>query len=364
MTQNPAPCKIEDGPFIFVSYAHNDEFFVTPVIEAIVSNGYKVWYDKEINVSSIWSDEIANAITACNLFIVFITKASMASQYVRSEVEFALDKKVRLIPVYLEGMDVLPPGLALILHSTQGIEGNNPQLIAFQICKWLARNWGDGKKGGAASSFVQNLREKNNGGKGFWNSGRQKKPEEPVYSTTNLRERVIHQTPVKPGSGVPTASFFLLKWLLRLVLFAGITELVQLYQLSGLQGSFIITAPLWGLSAMVLYWYFDRRFSGPYALFNLLPASRVFQTLIYWGFLLGLLLMILNLNNFKIWALWASQLLVKFRLPYALDPRAIQALDLPLVPDWLKSAAFYAMAASGGVLVLDMVGSFLRRKFL
>ena len=60
--------------------------------------------------------------------------------------EFALGKKVKVIPVYLEGMDVLPPGLSLILHSTQGLEGNNPQIITFKICKWLAQNWEESGK--------------------------------------------------------------------------------------------------------------------------------------------------------------------------------------------------------------------------
>ena len=72
-------CSIEDGPFIFISYAHEDADIVATVIEGIASGGYNIWYDQGIGVSTIWSDEIAKAITACKVFVVFATRAAMES---------------------------------------------------------------------------------------------------------------------------------------------------------------------------------------------------------------------------------------------------------------------------------------------
>ncbi|MDR1621823.1 MAG: toll/interleukin-1 receptor domain-containing protein [Synergistaceae bacterium] len=371
MEYNMAPCKIGEGPFVFVSYAHDDLPIVSTVIEGIVASGYKVWYDKNIDVSSLWSDEIANAILASKVFIVFVTKASMASQYVRSEVEFALSRKVKVIPVYIEGMDVLPPGLSLILHSTQGLEGNNPQIITFKICKWLTENWEEGGK--ERASLVPVAPKADDGGKekkSVWKFLRRedgeerpmtmKKPAKALQAYMERPPRVLGH-----ASGVPTASSSLLKWLLRIVLFTNITELLLAYQTSGNQIFFGQETYLyWILPSFVFYWYFDRRFSGPYSLFSFRRSLGALQSLLYWALLLGWLLMVVNLESFKIWVVWAAQIVAWFRLPYIVNFRAILALDLPAVPEKARSIGFLAALGSSGLLLVDMVVAFFRRKFL
>ena len=134
------PCKIEEKPFIFISYARSDAHVVSPVLEGIAASGYSVWYDHGIEINTMWTDEIANAIIASAIVVVFVTKGAMASGYVRMEVEFAISKGVRVIPIYLEGIAVLPPGLALMLQSTQGIESSDANVIVFKLCKWLSQN--------------------------------------------------------------------------------------------------------------------------------------------------------------------------------------------------------------------------------
>jgi len=135
-----APCAIEDRPFIFISYSHSDAYCVFPVLEGIAAAGYNIWYDHGIEIHTTWSDELANAIIASEVVVVFISKNSMASQYVRSEVEFAISRNVRVLPIYLEGTGVLPPGLSLVLHTTQGIVSNNADVIASKLYKWLTQN--------------------------------------------------------------------------------------------------------------------------------------------------------------------------------------------------------------------------------
>ncbi|MDR3321601.1 MAG: toll/interleukin-1 receptor domain-containing protein [Synergistaceae bacterium] len=135
------PCSLEEKQFVFVSYAHGDAEVVYPIIEGINADGYPVWYDKGINISSTWTDEIAKAIMCCGAFVVFVSRESMASTYVRSEIEFAFNNKITIIPVYLDGMEVLPPGLAMGLNATQGITDiKNPQKIVSQICGALVYN--------------------------------------------------------------------------------------------------------------------------------------------------------------------------------------------------------------------------------
>jgi hypothetical protein len=338
------------------------------VIEGITASGHKVWYDKNIDVSSLWSDEIANAILTSKVFIVFITKASMASQYVRSEVEFALGKKVKVIPVYLEGMEVLPPGLSLILHSTQGLEGNNPQIITFKICKWLAQNLDEGGKD--RMSLVPVAQNADDDGdeekRSAWGFFRRKdRGERPAQKSTKALNIYTEQPQRVLGhaSGVPTASSFFLKWLLKIALFTNITELIWEYRASGMQMFFLPETFLyWILPSLALYWYFDRRFSGPYSLFNLWSGLRALQSMLYWVLLLGWLLWAVDLNHFKIWVVWIAQAAAWLRLPNVVDYRAIVALKLPLVPDEVRSMGFLAALGSSAFFVVDMVVAFFRRK--
>jgi len=138
---NVIPCRLDSEAFLFVSYAHDDADVVFPIIEGVSANGYHIWYDKGINISSTWTDEIANAILGCKAFVIFITRNSMMSTYVRSEVEFALNNHIKIIPVYLEGIHVLPPGLALGLNSTQGITNiTDPARITAGICEAMEYN--------------------------------------------------------------------------------------------------------------------------------------------------------------------------------------------------------------------------------
>ncbi|MDR2075926.1 MAG: toll/interleukin-1 receptor domain-containing protein [Desulfovibrio sp.] len=135
------PCGLEEESFLFVSYAHQDAGVVFPLIEGIHADGYQLWYDKGINISSTWTDEIALAILRCKVFVVFLSKDAVASSYVRAEVEFALNQRIKVIPVYLDGMEILPPGLALGLNATQGITGvESTQAILDQIRAALVYN--------------------------------------------------------------------------------------------------------------------------------------------------------------------------------------------------------------------------------
>jgi hypothetical protein len=148
------PCGIEDESFVFVSYSHADADRVFPIIESIGESGFSIWYDKGINISSAWTDEIAVAIKKCKIFIAFITKESVNSTYVRAEIEYALNNKVRMIPVYLDGMDELPPGLALGLSSTQGItDKRDSGEIASLICETLDFNKVDRRNESVSSSI-------------------------------------------------------------------------------------------------------------------------------------------------------------------------------------------------------------------
>ena len=135
------PCGLDHGSFVFISYAHDDKKFLLPIISNLHTQGYAIWFDQGINISSTWTDEIALAILNCRVFIVFISRASMASQFVRKEIEFALNNQKTIVPVYLDDPGILPAGLALGLTATQGVVNILvPELIVEKIAAALEYN--------------------------------------------------------------------------------------------------------------------------------------------------------------------------------------------------------------------------------
>lgn len=114
--------KIYEGhePYIFVSYAHADKAVVLPMIEALDEAGYRVWYDAGIEVGSSFPDYIANRLHDCACLIPFISRSSLASDWCRHEIEYALEQGKPILPVYLEDVE-LPRALQMRLGTVQSL---------------------------------------------------------------------------------------------------------------------------------------------------------------------------------------------------------------------------------------------------
>ena len=120
--ERPFPAfDYEEGDrFIFVSYAHKDRKIVFPEIKRFHMEGYPIWYDDGLVAGQEWDDEIAEALLASSLMVVFISKNSMASTNVQDEIKLALEEKIDVTPIYLEDSK-LPPGLRLRLSNKHAI---------------------------------------------------------------------------------------------------------------------------------------------------------------------------------------------------------------------------------------------------
>jgi|TARA_Y100000310_G_scaffold342957_1_gene448461 hypothetical protein len=118
--ERPFPAYQGDEPYIFVSYAHEDNEAVFPEIRWLKGQGFNVWYDEGINPGSKWHKELADRIDGSGLFPYFITPRSVASAHCEREVHYAIDHGRRLLAVHLEETD-LPSGIDLSLSSVQAI---------------------------------------------------------------------------------------------------------------------------------------------------------------------------------------------------------------------------------------------------
>ena len=52
-------------PYIFFSYSHKDKEIANRLLKQLVDNGYRVWYDKGIEISDEWRKIIARNIKKC-----------------------------------------------------------------------------------------------------------------------------------------------------------------------------------------------------------------------------------------------------------------------------------------------------------
>ena len=61
---------------VFVSYKAEDRRRVKPLVEALETDGYSVWWDEQIGGGSVWRHEIETELNAAKCVIVAWSKRS------------------------------------------------------------------------------------------------------------------------------------------------------------------------------------------------------------------------------------------------------------------------------------------------
>ena len=116
----PFPAYKGTEPYIFISYAHDDHETVFPIIRRFYDQGYHVWYDEGIAAGNEWTDEIADALEGCSLFLVFMSPLSEASPNCRDEIGYAIDEKKPFLAIHIRETKVTG-GLRLRIGTKQAI---------------------------------------------------------------------------------------------------------------------------------------------------------------------------------------------------------------------------------------------------
>ena len=109
-----------NGPYIFVSYSHADSSAVYEEMVRLHGAGFPIWFDEGIDPGSRWSEELAERIDACRLFLIFITPHSAVSQHCLRELNYAQKRNCEVLAVHLQDTP-LTPGLDLALGDRQAI---------------------------------------------------------------------------------------------------------------------------------------------------------------------------------------------------------------------------------------------------
>ena len=112
-------CESIKKPYIFISYSHKDSEKVFPVISIMKKNGYRVWYDKNINPGRKWDQYIESIIKHSCIFISFISHSYWKSGACIEEISYACRLSQfeidGIIPVFLDETDI-PENLGLQMH--------------------------------------------------------------------------------------------------------------------------------------------------------------------------------------------------------------------------------------------------------
>src|SRR5690348_455767 len=87
---------------VFISYVRKDRERVLPVVQQFRDRGVSVWIDESsIDGAQLWQEQIALAIQECQLLILMVSAASVASVQVVSEVHLAREAKRPILPLFL-----------------------------------------------------------------------------------------------------------------------------------------------------------------------------------------------------------------------------------------------------------------------
>ena len=109
-----------DEKYIFVSYAHDDDKRIAPILEKLNRAGFRIWYDEGIELGEDYSNVIARHIRRCAVCMMFHSNRSAVSQYCRWEVNYAAKKNRGMLSVYLEDAE-LSDGIDMLVSSYQSI---------------------------------------------------------------------------------------------------------------------------------------------------------------------------------------------------------------------------------------------------
>jgi len=118
LVKPPFPAYRGTRPYIFASYSHRNMRDVFGIIRKISHDRFRVWYDEGIEPGNEWPEEVGRALTACRLFLVFMSPDAVESRNVRNEINMALSENKAIMVVFLQPTP-LSEGMKLQIGTVQ-----------------------------------------------------------------------------------------------------------------------------------------------------------------------------------------------------------------------------------------------------
>lgn len=105
-------------PYVFFSYAHADREVVEKIIIGLKQKMCRIWYDEGLTPGESWNDDLADHLKNSEIVVILLTKNSIGSRYVKAEINYAISKQIKILPVMLENV-FLSSGLEMMLSNVQ-----------------------------------------------------------------------------------------------------------------------------------------------------------------------------------------------------------------------------------------------------
>ena len=119
---------ISNKNYYFLSYSRKDIKFLDKLLKKTSSIDIKIWYDKEINLSNFWDEEISEKIRGSNGVILLLSNNFTSSKWVQREIRMADDLDKKIIVIQIENVNLITP-LDLTISRRQIVNFEDPNLI-------------------------------------------------------------------------------------------------------------------------------------------------------------------------------------------------------------------------------------------
>jgi len=108
---------------LFISHARSDRSQIEQLLETLEKNsGRHLWIDvQDISAGELWRTSIVAAIKAADAFIIVLSRTSVDSDHVRTELDIAHELKIKIIPVLIDEVDI-PDEMIYPLAGRQNID--------------------------------------------------------------------------------------------------------------------------------------------------------------------------------------------------------------------------------------------------
>jgi hypothetical protein len=120
------------GP-IFISYAHEDQERVRPLVSVLMAQGLSVWWDEEIPTATRWRSVIRKKLDQADCVVVVWSRNSVASDFVLDEAQEGLDRRI-LVPVLIDKVRI-PHGFGQV--QAADLSGADTYLRSLESAKLL-----------------------------------------------------------------------------------------------------------------------------------------------------------------------------------------------------------------------------------
>lgn len=128
---------------VFICYSRKDIDFMRDLARQLRDKGHQVWFDTQIEVGDRWKTRIRKIIAGYAYFLYIISPDSLDSEACADELQFAIEFKKRIVPVYCRSVDQAFLESATTNGQSPSIPQQHMQRARAQWAEVHLHNWAD-----------------------------------------------------------------------------------------------------------------------------------------------------------------------------------------------------------------------------